>query len=240
MQCRRCGTALERPGDYCLVCRTPNADRVVIESSRTRATVTVLTRDDEIVAEVTHTTTPEDGELRPKELRNFAGRIADEVHRKRPEGVYVAGERSVVQAVRSQLHEDVFRIEGEDPVAEVRSSGESAPLDVVDRPVIEKIGGAHTTLIGGRDGEAVVREVASHPHVKKVVPGPIESGGAGTDSGVQAKATRADGNGNIRVLLRDGSSIQENRIVTTATDKDSGERIRTDLNEALDAADLRG
>lgn len=240
MQCRRCGSALERPGDYCLVCHTPNAERVVIDASRTRATVTVLSGDDDIVAEVAHTTIPEDGELRQKELRNFAGRIADEVHRKRPEEVYVAGDRSVVQSVRSQLHEEVFRVEGEDPVAEVRSSEDSSPLEVVDRPALEKIGGAHSTLIGGRDGEAVVREVAAHPHVKKVVPGPIESGGGGPDGGVQAKATRADGNGNVRVLLRDGSSVQENRIVTTATDRESGERIRADLNEALEAAELGG
>lgn len=240
MQCRRCGSTLERPGDYCLSCHTPNADRVVIETSRTRATVTALSEADVTVAEKTVTTSPEEGELRQKELRNFAGRIADEVHRKRPEEVYVSGEREVIQSIRAQLHEDVFRVHGEDPVAEVQSGGDSAPLEVVDRPALEKIGGAHSTLIGGRDGEAVVREVASHPNVKKVVPGPIESGGGGPDGGVQAKATRADGNGNVRVLLRDGSSVQENRIVTTATDRESGERIRADLNEALQAAELGG
>jgi len=50
--------------------------------------------------------------------------------------------------------------------------------------------------------------------------------------------TRADTNGNVRLLLRDGSSVQENRIVTTARDNDGGEHVRQDLNDALDEADL--
>jgi hypothetical protein len=51
--------------------------------------------------------------------------------------------------------------------------------------------------------------------------------------------TRADANGNVRLLVRDGSSVQENRIVTTASDRDTGERVREDLNDALVEADLR-
>ncbi|ERG89325.1 MAG: hypothetical protein J07HX5_01483, partial [halophilic archaeon J07HX5] len=30
VQCCQCGSALDRPGDYCLVCHTTNADRVVL------------------------------------------------------------------------------------------------------------------------------------------------------------------------------------------------------------------
>ena len=51
--------------------------------------------------------------------------------------------------------------------------------------------------------------------------------------------TRADEHGNVRLLVRDGSSVQENRIVTTAGDRDTGERVRDDLNAALDDEDLR-
>jgi hypothetical protein len=80
--------------------------------------------------------------------------------------------------------------------------------------------------------------VAGHPHVKKIVPGPIDAGGSGSRTGVRAKATRADTNGNVRLLLRDGSSVQENRVVTTAGERDLGERVRADLNEALAEADL--
>ncbi|MFB6112294.1 MAG: DUF2103 domain-containing protein [Halobacteriaceae archaeon] len=241
MDCRRCGTPLQRPGDYCLVCHTANADRVVVAATRERATLSILDDDGTVLGEPSVTTSPETGEQASAELRNYVGRVADEIQRKRPEAVYVAGDRDVIRELTSRLHYDVYRIPGEDPVEEVRARRNGRPLEVVDRPAAEKIGGSHSTLIGGRDGQRVVREVAAHPHVKKVVPGPIESGGnAGTTSGVRAKATRADGNGNVRVLLRDGSSVQENRVITTAMNRESGERVRADLNEALAEAGLAG
>ncbi|KPN30378.1 putative metal-binding protein [Halolamina pelagica] len=42
MDCRRCGTELERPGDYCLACDTANCDAVVAAFERERATLTFL------------------------------------------------------------------------------------------------------------------------------------------------------------------------------------------------------
>jgi len=94
---------------------------------------------------------------------------------------------------------------------------------------------AHRRSQGGK----AVSTVAQHPHVKKIVPGPIDAGGTGSRTGLRAKATRAGTNGNIRLLLRDGSSVQENRIVTTAMDRETGERVREDLNEALRDAELQ-
>jgi hypothetical protein len=119
----------------------------------------------------------------------------------------------------------------------IERRGERA-LEIVDRPPMEKLGGSHTTLIGERKGRRAIQTVAEHPHVKKVIPGPIDAGGKGSQSGLRAKVTRADTNGNVRLLLRDGSSVQENRIVTTARDVDGGEQVRNDLNESLDDADL--
>ena len=93
MECRCCASPLDRPGDYCLVCRTPNADTVVIECDRERAMVTALF-DDGIVGQRTVTTKREtDERWAPTELRNFAGRVATETHRKRPEEVYWTGDR---------------------------------------------------------------------------------------------------------------------------------------------------
>ena len=239
MECRCCGTSLERPGDYCLVCRSANADTVVVDCKRERATVSSLL-EDEVVAERTVTTAEEDDERwAPAELRNYAGRIADEVRRKRPEEVYAAGDRDVLDAVRGELHYSLYRVGDDDPVAAVLARQDDAPLEVVDKPAGEKIGGSHSTLIGGRDGQAALETVADHPHVKKIVPGPIDAGGTGSRSGVRAKATRADANGNVRLLLRDGSSVQENRVVTTASDRETGEHVREDLNDALDDAELR-
>ncbi|WP_134669208.1 DUF2103 domain-containing protein [Halorussus marinus] len=239
MECRQCASPLERPGDYCLVCRTPNADAVVLDLDRDRATLTMLDGE-EVVGETIVTTTPEDGgEEGVVELRNFAGRVADEVRRKRPEEVYAAGDRDVLRATRGQLRYSFYRVEDDDPVAAVQSRRGDRALEVVETPPAEKIGGSHSTLIGGRTGRKVVHTVAGHPHVKKVIPGPIEAGGSGSRTGIRAKATRAGENGNVRLLLRDGSSVQENRIVTTAKDRETGERVRADLNDVLTEAELQ-
>ena len=173
------------------------------------------------------------------QLRNFAGRVADEIRRKRPETVYAAGNRAALRETRAQLHHQFYRVGDEDPVEEVLDRRNERSLEVVDRDPMEKLGGSHSTLIGDRDGMAAIRTVAQHPHVKKVVPGPISAGGSSSPSGVRAKATRADGNGNVRLLLRDGSSVQENRVVTTAMDRERGERVREDLNEALSDAGMQ-
>ena len=239
MQCRQCAGSLERPGDYCLRCETRNADTVVLDLERERAEVAVLL-DDAVVARRIVTTREEPSERwGPTELRNYAGQIIDEVHRKRPEEVYATGDRAVLDAVRVQLHYPLYRVKDEDPVEAVRARRGEEPLEVVEKSVAEKLGGAHSTLIGNRDGKRAVETVAAHPHVKKVIPGPIDAGGSGSNSGVRAKATRADGKGNVRLLVRDGSSVQENRIVTTARDRESGEWIREDLNEALREVDLQ-
>ncbi|MFB6143044.1 MAG: DUF2103 domain-containing protein [Halorientalis sp.] len=239
MDCRHCGSPLRRPGDYCLVCRTGNADSVVLDLDRDRATVTALA-DGEVVSQRTVTTTPEDGgESGVVELRNFAGLVADEVRRKRPEEVYATGDREVLRAVRGQVHYEFYRVAADDPVQAVRERGGGPGLEVVEGSLAEKLGGSHTTLIGERAGRRAIETVAGHPHVKKIIPGPIDAGGSGSRSGVRAKATRADANGNVRLLVRDGSSVQENRVVTTASERDLGEAVRADLNEALAEADLR-
>ncbi|MFB6124748.1 MAG: DUF2103 domain-containing protein [Halanaeroarchaeum sp.] len=240
MQCRQCGRDLERPGDYCLVCDGANADGVVVAVERRRATLTVLDGE-RVLGETQIPTVPEtDAELATVQRRNFAGRIADEIRRKRPEAVYATGDLDVVAEIRGELRYPVYRVPVTDPVQAVLDRRGERDLQVVEKPVSEKLGGAHSTLIGNRAGERAIRTVAEHPHVKKIVPGPIDAGGSGSRTGVRAKATRADANGNVRLLIRDGSSVQENRVVTTAMDRETGERVREDLNRALAEAGLRG
>ena len=239
MECRCCTSALERPGDYCLVCRSANADTAVLDCGRERATVSCLL-EETVVAERTITTKPEEeGRWATTELRNYAGRVADEVRRKRPEEVYAAGDREVLSSVRADLHYPFYRVRDDDPIEAVRERRGEPALEVVEASVAEKLGGSHSTLIGGRDGRTALETVADHPHVKKIVPGPIDAGGSGSRTGVRAKATRADGTGNVRLLVRDGSSVQENRVVTTAGDRKLGEHVRADLNDALAEAGLR-
>ncbi|WP_311171449.1 DUF2103 domain-containing protein [Halobellus ordinarius] len=239
MDCRRCGTPLERPGDYCLACNTANCDAVVVVFERDRAELTMLD-EETVVGRTALTTVPEeDPEAEVVELRNFAGRVADEVRRKRPETVFAAGNRDVLREARAQLHHEFYRIAGDDPVERVLERRGERSLEVVETPPQEKLGGAHSTLIGGRAGRRAIGVVAGHPHVKKIVPGPIDAGGMGSQTGLRAKVTRADDNGNVRLLLRDGSSVQENRVVTTAMDRETGEFVRDDLNDALTEAELR-
>ncbi|AGB36376.1 DUF2103 domain-containing protein [Natronococcus occultus] len=242
MECRHCGSSLEKPGDFCLRCREENTAAIVLEAGRERATLTMLAdedADDPVIAETTITTTPEDGENEVVELRNFAGLLADEIRRKRPDEVYASGERDVVRAVRRDVHHSFYRVDDEDPVADVLERRGNRALEVVETPPAEKIGGSHSTLIGGRTGMRAIQTVAGHPHVKKVIPGPIDAGGKGSQSGLRAKVTRADDGGNVRMLIRDGSSVQENRVVTTAPNRELGERIRDDLNDVLTDAEFQ-
>jgi hypothetical protein len=251
MECRHCASPLDKPGDFCLVCREENTEAIVLEAARDRATLTMLAGESDerdpgttdpggqVLGETTITTTPEDGENEPVELRNFAGLIGDEIRRKRPEEVYAGGTRAVIRAVREDVHHPFYRVADDDPVAAVLERRGGRALDVVETPPAEKIGGSHSTLIGGRTGMQAIQAVAGHPHVKKVIPGPIDAGGTGSQSGMRAKVTRADGGGNVRMLLRDGSSVQENRVVTTARDREMGERIRDDLNDVLTDAGFR-
>jgi len=260
MNCRQCGTPLDKPGDYCLTCHTANSDAVVVEFGTDRAELTMLDEDD-VIGHTAITTRPErDEDLTHIQLRNFAGRVADEIRRKRPETVYAAGTRDPLRETRAQIHHEFYRVPNADRGDEAGESGcDGDPgqppesdvvewvldrrgdraLEVIDTPPREKIGGSHSTLIGDRKGRKAVQTVASHPHVKKIVPGPIDAGGTGSRTGLRAKATRAGTNGNVRLLLRDGSSVQENRIITTAMDRETGERVREDLNEALRDAELQ-
>ncbi|MCU4925037.1 DUF2103 domain-containing protein [Halobacteria archaeon AArc-dxtr1] len=233
MECRHCASELEKPGDFCLVCRERNTEAIVLEAARDRATITMLADGETVIGETTITTVPETGDEEVVERRNFAELIAEDVRRKRPEEIYAGGDRSVIRDVRELLHYPFYRVDGETPVEAVLERRGERALDVVDLPPAEKIGGSHSTLIGGRRGIRVVQTVAEHPHVKKVIPGPIDAGGTGSQSGLRAKVTRADDGGNVRMLLRDGSSVQENRVVTTAWDRELGERIRDDLNDVL-------
>ncbi|QLK25622.1 DUF2103 domain-containing protein [Natrinema zhouii] len=253
MECRHCASPLEKPGDFCLICREANTEAIVLEAARDRATITMLAgepdeptdrdseadRDEQVLGETTITTTPEDGENEPIELRNFAGLIGDEIRRKRPEEVYAGGARPVIRAVREDIHHSFYRVADDDPIQAVLERRGNPALDVVETPPADKIGGSHSTLIGGRTGMRAIQTVAEHPHVKKVIPGPIDAGGKGSQSGMRAKVTRADDGGNVRMLLRDGSSVQENRVVTTARDREMGERIREDLNDVLGESEFQ-
>jgi hypothetical protein len=204
----------------------------LVELNAERANV-VSALDGNVVSErVIKTESHDEDPEREVSLRNLVGRAVDEIRRKRPDEVYVRGEREPIARLRGELSLPMSRVADDASYDEVFAD-ETETLDVVDTDPSDKIGGSHTTLIGGRDGTRAITTVAEHGHVKKFIPGPIDASGKGSRDGFVAKVTRADSNGNLRLLLRDGSSVQENRVVTTAGDRETGERVRKDLNESL-------
>ncbi|MFB6253761.1 MAG: DUF2103 domain-containing protein [Halobacteriaceae archaeon] len=233
MNCRQCEAELAEPGDYCLRCHTRNTDAVVVEITSITATITMFADANPIGS--TTITTREETESAKQSVRkrNFIGRICDTVQRKRPDTVYINGDHAFIRRVKEELHYEISVIDHENPVdhAITLMSGNNIPS--ADLSPKEKIGGAHSTLIGGKDGHRAIRTVANHPHIKKIIPGPIDSSGRSNSQGVHAKVTRSDNNGNLRLLVRDGSAVQENRLITTASQRERGSRIQTALNEKL-------
>ncbi len=98
-----------------------------------------------------------------------------------------------------------------------------------------KLGGVHTTIIGGRTGKKLVKLVSQHPEVKKVIPTVISVKGVAGGS-LTGKILRADARGNLRLLLSEGRSFQEIRLVTTVGTAEEGDRIMDELNEILKTA----
>ncbi|MDI9394007.1 MAG: DUF2103 domain-containing protein [Euryarchaeota archaeon] len=99
-------------------------------------------------------------------------------------------------------------------------------------PSKNKLGGAHTTIIGGRAGKKLIKLVSQHPEIKKVIPSIISVKGVAGGK-LSGKVLRADFRGNPRLLLSEGRSFQEVRLVTTVGTAEEGDRIMNELNEII-------
>ncbi len=98
-----------------------------------------------------------------------------------------------------------------------------------------KLGGTHTTIIGGRAGKKLIKLVSQHPEIKKVIPSVISVKGI-AGGNLTGKVLRSDARGNLRLLLSEGRSFQEIRLVTTVGTAEEGDRIMNELNEILKTA----
>ncbi|MGB9131530.1 MAG: DUF2103 domain-containing protein [Methanosarcina sp.] len=98
-----------------------------------------------------------------------------------------------------------------------------------------KLGGSHTTIIGRRAGKKLIKLVSQHPEIKKVIPSIISVKGIAGGS-LTGKVLRADSRGNLRLLISEGRSFQEIRLVTTVGTAEEGDRIMNELNEILRTA----
>lgn len=103
----------------------------------------------------------------------------------------------------------------------------------ISRPK-SKLGGSHSTIIGGRAGKKIVSLVTRHPEVKKIIPSVITVKGKGNSGGMlTARVQRPDDRGNLRLLISHGTSFQELRLITTVGSFSDGERIMEELNSLL-------
>ncbi|WP_462273058.1 DUF2103 domain-containing protein [Methanohalophilus sp.] len=94
-----------------------------------------------------------------------------------------------------------------------------------------KLGGSHSTIIGGRHGKKFLKIISDHPDVKRIIPSVITVKGKSAPGGkIDVKLLRPDSRGNLRALLTHGTSSQEVRIVTNVGMEQEGEKIMQELN----------
>jgi|Deesub1362A_J573_1020465.scaffolds.fasta_scaffold00524_18 hypothetical protein len=176
--------------------------------------------------------------------RNLFERVAEEIHFRRVSKVFISatteerrnycGEmlRKFALSPLELILTDVFQNQQEF-VERVKSHVQLVEkLEKIEVDVEDKIGGAHSTVIGGRAGMKLLLRLASSPYVKKIVPGVIESAGI-SGGGVRIKLTRCDEKGNVRALLINGASVQQIYVITTAAGREQGEEVLKELKSVV-------
>jgi hypothetical protein len=98
----------------------------------------------------------------------------------------------------------------------------------------DKLGGSHSTVIGGRSGKKIFRMISQHPKIKRIIPSVISVRGKSVSGGaLTAKVLRPDSRGNLRLLLSQGTSSQEIRLITNIGNVEEGESLMAELNAML-------
>ncbi len=234
MKCE-CGADLLSPTSYCLSCGRVHALACGVYFGKKAYFIAigknvVETKSYEIYDE-------------EESLRNLFEILAERIHERRVNTVYVCGESNeLVEFAFENLKRyslsdlKIYRTEPmdlNDFVSNLRNFVlKKEELKKVNIPPEKKIQGSHTTIIGGRVGREYLYKVAMCEYVKKIVPGVI-TGNTTSGGGVRFKVTRCDEKGNIRGILIDGSSVQEIHIITTAKNKEQGEIVLKILKGSL-------
>jgi len=245
VRCRSCGCELEFPTQYCLLCGERNVDVCLVYLGEKLYLLFFVVRSDApdgILIDM------ESFRLYPEQesLRNTFELVAERIHWRRADKIIVAGadnfKAELCAELISKYRLSEFKVQKAGAVEFDRitkSIKDSLKMErnlkkVNIRPD-EKIGGAHTTVIGGREGHKLLQEIAKCSYVKKIVPGVIEGRSASSGGGVRLKLTRSDDRGNIRAILIDGTSVQNVLVITTASNREEGEFVRLLLLDYLKA-----
>ena len=235
---------LEYPSQFCLHCNTRNAEFCVVYLSRGKKL-----EDSVTLVFISHTGEVERHTYRlypeQESIRNTFELIAENVHWRRADRVLVSGEDEFKASLCFELFSKhsisdvevaLLPPQSLEEIIEklVNSLKVERRLKKVDIRPDEKIGGAHSTVIGGREGRKLLHEIAKCEYVKKIVPGIIEGRGASSGGGVRLKLTRSDDKGNVRGILIDGTSVQKILVITTASNGEEGEHVRRVLQRMLE------
>lgn len=234
MKCGVCEKKLEQPGDYCLECDTCNCESIYVKTDDKNAEVTFLDTNSLHGKTVLNWTENEESKNEKVLERNFVSRIIDIIRRKKPEYVYINADSTRIRAFRYHLPDpEIFIFTPEsNPIENIQNHMSTKRLETVEKNPSDKLGGSHTTVIGGRDGESIIMSIASCSFVKKVIPGPIDGGG-NSGGGFRSELTRSDSSGNIKVLIKEGGTVQTIRVVTTAQDRDSASVVEKRVEDLI-------
>ena len=236
MKCRFCFNKLEHIGDYCLSCGQTNTTLLGLCREGNRAYLLCFYNGEFIGEEVIKMIESSDKNTKERQIanRNSMELISEAIHRKRPDIAIISGfnPKEILRLWSPNAYytdefnsADEFRAALEDHLKQKE-------IEKIEIRPEKKIRGKHTTVIGGRNGFKILMMIGGSPYIKKIIPGPIEvSGKSGV--GFQYKIQKPDNKGNLRLLLKDGSAVQELRIVTTAYDENTGEKIAEELKHRL-------
>lgn len=235
VKCQNCHTELEHPGDYCLVCGQSNVGVLGIYVGK-RIRLFCFNHKEYVGQEIIRAVGSEEEGDRGDQIayRNTLDLISDSVHRKRPQTVITSGIEP--QAILKLWDCEILYTKDFDSPEEFKEAiGEylqEKRMEKVDIRPEKKVSGRHYTVIGGRNGQRTLREIGGSPYVKKIVPGPIEVSRK-SQGGFSYKIQKPDARGNLRLRLREGSTVQEIRLVTTAYDENSAQKVIGDLNARI-------
>jgi hypothetical protein len=242
MRCSKCFAELSSPTAFCLYCGNKNAIGCGVFAEDRRIIIFFIGKN--AVESLSFRLYDEE-----ESIRNMFEVVAERVHERRIDEIYVSGVNSDLIDKTAEMLKiyslSPVSVYITDPFPSANDFSKSLiehlrtmkELKKVDIKPEDKIHGAHSTIIGGRDGLKFIHKVASSEYVKKVVPGVIEAKGSAVGGGVRFKLTRCDDRGNIRGLLIDGATVQEIHIVTTARNREEGELILRILRGTLEESD---
>jgi len=226
MKCE-CGNPLPSPTSYCLVCGRRNALACGLYVSSKIYLIFI----GKVIETIPFKIYDEE-----QSIRNLFEILAERIHDRRVEEVYVCGEnenlidfgfknlkRYSLSNLRIYLTQPMKFDEFVSRLKDFVMKKEE--IKKVNLSPEYKIQGSHSTIIGGRQGKDFLYRIACCEYVKRIVPGVITGGSSTLGGGVRFKITRCDEKGNLRALLIDGSSVQEVYIITTAKNKEQGEII---------------